>query len=629
MSNSKCAGCGKCYKDSKAVLKKKDEPVIALLGQPNSGKSSVFNMMTGSHQHVGNWPGKTVEQKEGVFNYHGNRYILADLPGSYSLTAGSDEEVVTREYIESGNADLVLIMADASQLSRSLYMLADFAGNKKPAILILNMMDVAKDRGITVDADRLSEKLGIRVVPMTAINKKSYKALYEAIEETLENEYHMETKPLRSPDDKIAWIDMLLSDSYEKKLSDKKKYTKFDRIATSRIRGKALAIGIILLIFLISMIFSGIVCVISGALIAGLSGVLKPAFLSIGIPAILISLICDVLLNVLYFASMMASFVLGINFGFTLLEEMGYLARVSYVFDNTMSKVGLQGKAIMPFFMGFGCTIAGATGTRVVDNWGQRVLAIAMSWAVPCAATLSVMPTIAITLFGTGGGFLVMVGILVFMVLMMILVYAIFGKKLAPKTERSGLIMELPPYHKPNIRYVFYVTFSKTFDIFLRALKVISIVSIVFFLLSCSLTGNTGDSVLYKIGMAIEPVTKYFGLSWQAFMAFLASAISKESLLGVLNTLYSSGGDLVSATFNAKMAGASTDVASIIASNFTKPEGLAFIFACSFNMPCVSALAATAKEAHSVKWTAKIAAFYTVAALIISFIVYHVGLLMF
>lgn len=179
-----------------------------------------------------------------------------------------------------------------------------------------------------------------------------------------------------------------------------------------------------------------------------------------------------------------------------------------------MSKVGLQGKAIMPFFMGFGCTIAGATGTRVVDNWGQRVLAIAMSWAVPCAATLSVMPTIAITLFGTGGGFLVMLGILAFMLVMMILVYVIFGKKLAPKAERSGLIMELPPYHKPNVRYVLYTTFSRTLDIFLRALKVISLVSIVFFILSCSFTGNAGDSVLCKVGMAIEPVTKLFGLSW-------------------------------------------------------------------------------------------------------------------
>lgn len=629
MSSSKCANCGKCYKDSKAVLKKSDEPVIALLGQPNSGKSSIFNMMTGSHQHVGNWPGKTVERKEGIFTYNGSKYILADLPGSYSLTAGSDEEVVTKEYIESENADLVLIMADASQLRRSLYMLADFVGNKKPAILILNMIDVAKDMGISVDTDKLSKKLGIKVVPMTAINKKSYQPLYEAIEETLEKEYHLEKDGFYSPDEKIAWIDELLLDVYEKSKTRQKAYTKFDKIATTRIGGKIIAVGVFLLIFLVSMIFAGIVSGACGSAISVLSDCLKTLFTRLGVATILVSLICDVLLNVLYFATMMASFVLGINFGFTMLEEIGYLARVSFVFDHMMSKVGLQGKAIMPFFMGFGCTIAGATGTRVVDNWGQRVLAIAMSWAVPCAATLSVMPTIAITLFGTGGGFLVMLGILAFMLVMMILVYVIFGKKLAPKAERSGLIMELPPYHKPNVRYVLYTTFSRTLDIFLRALKVISLVSIVFFILSCSFTGNAGDSVLCKVGMAIEHVTKLFGLSWQAFMAFLASAISKESLLGVLNTLYSSGGDLISATFNAKIAGASSDVASIIASNFTKAEGLAFIFACSFNMPCVSALAATAKEAHSIKWTAKIAVFYTVAALLISFIVYHIGLIIF
>ncbi len=628
-SSSGCVNCGKCYQDSKAVLKKNGEPVIALLGQPNSGKSSVFNMMTGSHQHVGNWPGKTVEQKEGTFQYHGQTYVLADLPGSYSLTAGSAEETVTKDYIDSGNADLVLIMADASQLKRSLYMLADYVGNQKPAVLVLNMMDVAKDKGITIDTDKLSLKLGIKVVPLTAINKRSYGLLYQAIEESLDRELCIRQDKFTSSDEKIAWIDNLLSDTYKKEKSEKLIYSRFDRAATSRIGGKLIAVGMILVIFLISMIFAGIIGGIAGIVVSALSGVLKEGFAAIGVHRILISLVCDVLLNVLYFASMMASFVLGINFGFTLLEEIGYLARISYVFDHLMSGVGLQGKAIMPFFMGFGCTIAGATGTRVVDNWGQRVLAIAMSWAVPCAATLSVMPTIAITLFGTGGGFLVMVGILIFMILMMLIVYAVFGRKLAPKEERSGLIMELPPYHKPNIRYVLYMTFSKTLDIFLRALRVISLVSIVFFLLSCSFTGSADDSVLYRIGTVIEPVTGFFGLSWEAFMAFIASAISKESLLGVLNTLYSSGGDLVSAAFNAKQAGASSEIAALIAAHFTKAEGLAFIFACSFNMPCVSALAATAKEAHSVKWTAKIAAFYTVAALLVSCIVYHIGLIVF
>ena len=154
MSNcDACASRKACKYHGSSSLYHKDEntPVIALLGQPNSGKSTIFNMITGSHQHVGNWPGKTVDQKEGEFHYNGQRMILADLPGSYSLSAGSDEEVITRDYITSGNADLVLVMADASQLKRSLYMLADFAGTPVPAVLVLNMMDVANGQGIVLD----------------------------------------------------------------------------------------------------------------------------------------------------------------------------------------------------------------------------------------------------------------------------------------------------------------------------------------------------------------------------------------------------------------------------------------------------------------------------------------------
>ena len=390
-----------------------------------------------------------------------------------------------------------------------------------------------------------------------------------------------------------------------------------------------MAFGIILGIFLLAMIFAGIISSAASAILTPASAGLRKVFTNMGVHALLISLICDVLVNVLYFAVMMASFVLGITLGFNLMEETGYLARISFLFDHTMSKVGLQGKTIMPFFMGLGCTIAGTSGTRVVDNWGQRVLAIAMSWAVPCAATLSVVPTIAIALFGSTGGFFVILSIFLFMFLMMWLVYKIFGNSLSPKEERVGLIMELPPYHKPNLKNILYVTFQRTLDIFLRALRVISLVSIVFFVLTYGFGGNPESSILYKIGSAIEPVTKFFGLKWQAFLAFCASAISKESLLGVLNTLYGTGGSLVSSTFGAKTAGSAADISSILAANFTKAEGLAFIFAISFNMPCVSALAATARETHSVKWTAKIGVFYTLVALLIACIVYHVGLLIF
>ncbi len=619
------------YHGSSQFYRKDDgTPVVALLGQPNSGKSTIFNMMTGSHQHVGNWPGKTVDQKEGECKWNGQRMILADLPGSYSLSAGSDEEVITRDYISSGNADLVLVMADASQLKRSLYMLADFVGTKVPAVLVLNMMDVAKGQGISIDTDALSRKLGIPVVPMSAIRKKDYRGLYESIENALAQKPVISGDTMSSAKEKMDYIDDLLDGVITAGKDAGRAFGKFDRKALSPVRGKLMAFGIILLIFLLSMIFSGVVSGIASAVLTPLSGVLRTGMEHIHVHALLISLICDVLINVLYFALMMASFVLGISLGFNLMEETGYLARISFLFDNTMSKVGLQGKTIMPFFMGLGCTIAGTTGTRVVDNWGQRVLAIAMSWAVPCAATLSVVPTIAIALFGSTGGFLVMVSIFLFMFLMMWVVYKVLGNSLAPKEERVGLIMELPPYHKPAFRNILYVTFQRTLDIFLRALRVISLVSIVFFVLTYGFGGSAENSILYKLGVLIEPVTMFFGLKWQAFLAFCASAISKESLLGVLNTLYGTGGSLVSSTFGAKVSGtAAAGISQILSANFTKAEGLAFIFAISFNMPCVSALAATARETHSVKWTAKIGVFYTLASLLIACAVYHIGLLVF
>lgn len=600
-------------------------PVVALLGQPNSGKSTIFNMITGSHQHVGNWPGKTVDKKEGTFKIDKKQMILADLPGSYCLSAGSDEEIITRDYITQGNADLVLVISDASQLKRSLYMLADFVGMHVPAVLVLNMMDVVKGQGIRIDTKKMSEKLGVPVVPMSAIKKNDYKLLYQAIDDNLENKLIMKGAILKNAEDKMDYIDTLLKDVLTTEKSAENAFTKFDKRALSPVTGKLMAFGIILGIFLLAMIFSGVISGIASAVFTPLAAVLRSLMTGVGVHELLVSLVCDVLVNVLYFATMMASFVLGITLGFNLMEETGYLARISFLFDNTMSKVGLQGKTIMPFFMGLGCTIAGTTGTRVVDNWGQRVLAIAMSWAVPCAATLSVVPTIAIALFGSTGGFLVMVSIFAFMFLMMFIVYKVYGNTLAPKEERVGLIMELPPYHKPDIRNIIYVTFRRTLDIFMRALSVISIVSITFFILTYGFGGQEENSILYRIGVFIEPVTMFFGMKWEAFLAFCASAISKESLLGVLNTLYGAGGNLVSSTFGAKTAGSAAGISQILSSNFTKAEGLAFIFAISFNMPCVSALAATARETHSVKWTAKIGVFYTIMALIVSCIVYHIG----
>lgn len=669
---------------------------IALLGQPNSGKSTLFNGLTGSHQHVGNWPGKTVEKMEGYFTYKEEEFTIVDLPGSYSLSANSEEEIVTRDYIANGKADLICILADASQLERSLFMLTDFIGLNVPAVLILNLMDVAEKMHKTIDCNAIEEKLGIPVIPFVAANKTDYPKLLQVIKKALFEKrmiqpdlfiayYANETEiPFFAVKELVSdcksairsdfWItikcienDQNILDYCQERLSKekfsalsntiadikrgnlhtgnckfaiihdllksavdapdtKRTLSRFDKIATSRIWGKPLAIGVMLLAFVASMIFALPIMGVAGMIPTLLCEPLYQLLSGIGTPAILVSLISQLLPNILSFAVSMCGFVMGVTFVFSIIEEIGYMARMAFVFDSLMAKLGLQGKSICAFLMSFGCTIGGATGTRVIDNWGQRVLAIALVWAVPCAATWAVMPTLAQIFFGNGAIF-ILLSILVFMVIMMAITAKIFGNTLAPKETRTGMIMELPPYHKPKWGHIFRTTISKGADIFLRAIKVITTVSLAFWLLSYSGSGNVEDSIIYKIGIFIEPFTRIFGLGWQTFMAFIASAISKEAVLGVLSALYTGTGDIFSNTFG---SGASTaNLNEILPQVISKAEALAFIFATTFNVPCLVALAATHRECHSLKWTVRIVLYYMSMALLLSCVMYHIGLVVF
>ena len=669
----------------------KNEVVIALLGQPNSGKSTLFNALTGLKQHVGNWPGKTVEKNEGSFEHNGRKYLVADLPGSYSLSANSDEEIITRDYIASGKADVVCILADSSQLQRSLYMLADYAGITLPTFLLLNMCDVASEQGKKIDAASISKKLGIPVVLFSAQDKKNYDSFYSALEETiskkstlsissLEREFEkidsykkiknlvpenvmpsyssfwlsvkaMEgdlpvtakikarldgTKRidfesavkdckngiLRSGESKFKWIDEILEGSVISK-SKERKLGKFDRLITHRIWGKPVVILTVLFGLIASFIpalpFMGL-----GGAVGALANPITNLLNGINCPSFVTAIVCDVVINSLSFIFKMLGFVFGVTLVFGLLEEIGVMARISYVFDNTMSKLGLQGKSIMPFLVSFGCTMGGAAGARVIDNWGQKVLTIALAWAIPCGAAWSVVPMLSSVWFGAAAP-LVIVAILAVMILHMWVTSKVFGRSLVKKEDRCGMIMELPPYHKPKWGALFRYVLGRTKDTFFRVLKVVLLVSFVFWLLTFTTSGSMDNSILYKIGKVIEPVTKIFGLGWKTFMAFIASSIGKEGAIGVLSTIFTDHSML---TVGGTVAGgAVANINELLVANVAKPEALAFIFAITFNMPCIVALAATYQETHSAKWTALIAVYYTLVALLLACAAYHIGLL--
>lgn len=672
-------------------MTEKNEIVIALLGQPNSGKSTLFNGLTGLRQHVGNWPGKTVEKKEGSFTHGDKKYIVADLPGTYSLSANSDEEIITRDYIASGKADVVCILADSSQLERSLYMLSDFAGIEVPCFLLLNMSDVAKDQGKDINAKAMEEKLGIPVVLFSAPEVKKYDPFYTALERAVSEKTFLNTASLeekynsipeyteirniigdlkdgnrtgmwlsvktlegdvpvtakvkaelgnekaaeisavmdkcdkgivKEGECKFSWIDELTEGSVrkEKKAAG---LGKFDRLITHRIWGKPVVVLTILLGLLLSFIpalpFMGI-----GSAIGMIPAPLNDALVGAGCPSFIAAFLCDVLIRCFSFVVQMLGFVFGVTLVFGLLEEIGVMARISYVFDNSMGKLGLQGKSVMPFLISFGCTMGGAAGTRVIDNWGQKVLTIALSWAIPCGAAWAVIPMLSTLFFGAWMPVIITV-ILLVMILHMWITAKLFGKALVKPSDRYGMIMELPPYHKPKWGSLLRFVFGRTKETFFRSFKVVLIVAAVFWLLSFTSSGSADNSILFKIGHAIEPVTMFFGMKWQTFVAFIASSLGKEGALGVLSTIFSGTGSITVGSMQS--AETVSNLNELLLANISKPEALAFIFAITFNMPCIVALAATYQETHSAKWTAIIGLYYTATAMVLACIAYHVGIL--
>ncbi len=667
-------------------------PTIALLGQPNSGKSTLFNGLTDARQRVGNWPGKTVEKKEGYYDKDGIRYRVTDLPGTYSLSANSEEEIITRDYIASGKADVVCILVDSSQLSRSLFMLADYAGIQCPAVLILNLMDVAEAQGKDIDAAKLEEKLGIPTIPFVAADRKKYDGFFEAVDralnekkllniDSLTEKYHaiendiygkllglmpqegidnysapwlatkliegdaaivektqntlsadvyrevekvlssVENGALYTGGCKFKWIDELLHGALVQK-QRKPLLSKFDKLATHKIWGKPLAVFIILLGLVASFIPATPIMLFAG-LIPKLGGPVAEVLSAISAPQMLIDLINQVILNTLYAAVAMIGFVFGVNLIFGFLEEIGYMARVSYVFDGTMAKLGLQGKAVMPILVSFGCTIGGAAGTRVIDSWGQRVLTIALAWVVPCAATWAIVPFLSSVFFGAWAP-LIIVAIFIVAGIHMLITAKIFGSKLIREEDRAGLIMELPPYHKPRWKALFRSIFVRTWDILSRAIRVIFIVSLIFWLLTYSASGSPDKTLLYRFGRAIEPATMIFGLTWQTFIAYLASMVSKEAALGVLGSLYLGAGTLFSATTGSG-GQIAAGLGNILTASLTPPAALAFIFAVTFNAPCLMAITSTYQETRSLKWTLSILGYYFGTSLILAFLAYRIS----
>lgn len=669
--------------------------VIALAGQPNTGKSTVFNRLTGSRQHVGNWPGKTVERKSGEVRRENKVYQLVDLPGTYSLTSHSLEEKIARDFLINQVPDAVIVMADASQLERSLYLLTEVKLLSVPLVLALNMMDVAEEQGKSIDIAGLEKRLGVPVIPMTASRGKGVQDLLAAldsaatpsggesvvpildgdpvfvkvksliasaasgsgslewtavklmegdeevtarIKESLSAETWGELSAvlesigngrLHAAGARYNWIAEVLADSMVRGIGQGRvsRGERFDRIATHPVWGKILAVLIMVFGFAAAMIVAFPIMGAVDPLMGFLSETARNTFSGPGFW--FGSLLADGLIPGVGVAIMMLSYIFGVYIVFGILEDVGYVARLAYIFDRPMSRLGLHGKSFMPLLMSFGCNIAGVTGTRVIDSWQQRMVTLVMVSIVPCLALWAVVSFMG-TIFFASAMPLVIAALLIVMILHLSLTSFLMRRFVVPGPS-SGIIMELPPYHKPNWKTIFGYVWVQVKAFLQRAFTLIAFLSVLTWALSFRADGNMELSILARVGKFFDPVTSFFGLDWRLFVALLAAMIAKEASLSVIAVLFGLGGGALSITsfFLGGSGVEQTALAGAIAQTVTPASALAFIFAFFFTIPCIGTVGTIYAETKSLKWTVGSSLYYIAASLVAGGLAYRVGLLLF
>jgi len=676
---------------------------IGLAGQPNTGKSTLFNRLTGARQHVGNWPGKTIEQKSGEFSQGDKTIRLVDLPGTYSLSANSPEELIARHYIVTDEMDTLVLMVDASQLHRSCYLLAEIIGINTRVVVVCTMVDVARAQGKSIDFEKLEQRLKLPVAAINASTGEGMDGLKKKLatlpgkwagipKGPLENKYRsilgdafdrlvrqlpeqgiekyssgwlaarliegdteilelvksvcgdkrcahirnlasgIKDGPLAVANARYAWIRELLTGIVSSQKRDRVFTIKgFDRLATHGLWGKGLALAMILLgisgsLTLASPVLMGLYTYVLPLLAKLISRTLT----AWQVPMIINSFVCDALFPGISIACMAVLFIMISIFFFSVMENIGYVSRVAYVFDSWMARLGLHGKSILPFISGFLCNIIGVAGSRVIDSAAQRRTTIAASLAVPCMSCWGVILLVASIFFGINAVWVV--GALLLATLMHITVTAwLFRDRSQKRKDAPGLIMELPPYHKPSWQAIFHFVMGRTKIVAAKAGTAILVAVLLIWALSYSATGGITGGILYKFGKAIEPFSMVIGFDWRLLIAIIFSAFAKEASLGVIAILFGVGelGTSLSGTILSPVIYDAGQLTHVMGSTISKASALAFIFGFYFNVPCFATIAIIRSETLSIGFTAVIAGYYFLVAMAMAGIAYRFGLMIF
>ncbi|MFV0496590.1 MAG: ferrous iron transport protein B [Candidatus Fimivivens sp.] len=674
---------------------------IALAGNPNCGKTTMFNDLTGSAQYVGNWPGVTVEKKEGKLKGFKD-IIIQDLPGIYSLSPYTLEEVVARGYLVNEKPDAIINIVDGTNIERNLYLTTQLIELGIPTVVAVNMIDIVRKNGDVIDLAKLSEALGCEVIETSALkgigseqvakraaelavskNAVNMPAVFNGsvehaiahIEESLEGqvpernlrwyaiklferdpkimeeikldlsllshiEEHIAASETEMDDDaesiitnqRYSYISKVVSVSVKKQKQSKfSNSDRIDQIITHRVLALPIFAAVMFVVYYISITTVGdILTGFTNDTLVGewIMGPLGEWMAGIGVADWLTGLVVDGIVGgvgavIGFVPQMLVLFLL-----LSILEDVGYMARVAFIMDRIFRKFGLSGKSFIPMLIGSGCSVPGIMASRTVENQRDRRMTIMTTSFIPCGAKMPIVGLIAGALFG--GAWWVAPSAYFIGVAAVIISGIILKKTKAFAGDPAPFVMELPAYHIPSARNVLRSTGERGWSFVKRAGTVILAASVVIWFTSSfgfieggfTMVEDMDHSFLAAIGGMITPIFAPLGFgTWQSTVATVMGLVAKEEVVGVFGVLYGVAGDALE-----MVEGGAFDGLSPIASHFTALSAYSFLMFNLLCAPCFAAIGAIKREMNSAKWTWAAIGYLTVFAYVISLIFYQLGL---
>ena len=669
------------------IYHESDLLTFALVGNQNCGKTTLFNQLTGSNQHVGNFPGVTVDRKDGVIKGYKNT-LITDLPGIYSMSPYSSEEIVTRNFLLKEKPKAIINIVDATNIERNLYLTMQLLELNMPMVVALNMMDEMSGNGGTVLINELEAHLGVPVVPISAakgegidelVSHVLHVAYYQekpqflqhfdnqaldrcinAIEHLIEDHAKKARIPLRFAASKLAENDSLLLEQLDlsqnekeilehirKQLEEESSFDcsaaiasdrfhsiinicrqtvkkpheskerlrsqKIDQFLTGKYTGIPAFIGIMGIVFFLT--FNVIGSFLQGILENGVSIVtnyVDTLLTQAQINVALHSLIIDGIFNGVGTVLSFLPIIVTLFFFLSILEDSGYMARVAFIMDKLLRKIGLSGRSIVPMLIGFGCTVPGVMASRTLSSRRDRQMTIILTPFMSCSAKLPIYAFFT-SVFFPGKGALIMIFLYVFGILTGI-IFALILKGSLFKGEPVPFVMELPNYRMPGAKNVCQLLWEKAKDFLQRAFTVIFVATIVIWFLQTfdlrfNIVTESKDSILAILAGYIAPIFNPLGFGdWRISTALISGFMAKESVVSTLSILYGSTQSLLM--------------------SLTTPAALSLLIFCLLYTPCIAAIAAIKRELNG-KWALIVVFGQCLIAWLASFVVYHLILLVF